>query len=258
MSALVVAELRRQIGRRGSFIGSTAVVTVGALLLVVWALTTSGNPSRTEVISNGREIVSALTLICGIVIGAIAGAWDTDQGTMRYLVLTGRPRVQLVLARFLALPVTVLLIAIPGLLIVTVAQFLGQPSGPFEAAGLAGGWPPMLDLVWGVWLSGTLYGLLSLAIGTLFKSNAVAITFAIVLNFAGVIIASLVWEYVSHALANLIFPVVASGVISHEGSTAGGDPYDPAIGFGASAVVLTIWLVSLFGLAWLRVQRSEY
>lgn len=255
MIALLPAEIRRQTGRRGSFYGSMAFALLFAAFVTIWAATTSSDPSRAEIVSNGKGLVSAIAIIGSIVIGAIAGAYDTDQGTMRYLVLTGRPRWQLVFVRYLALIVTVMLFTLPAIVLVLLTQVLGGP-GPAESD--AGGWPPALDLVWAVWLSGILYGFLSLSIGTLLRSNAVAIAVAVVLNFAGILAAALIWEFVDHTLGNVFYPVVVGAVIARDSASAGPEASSQAIGLAPSVGVLALWLVGLLAMAWWRVQRSEY
>lgn len=256
MIGLVAAELKRQTGRRGSFYGSIAVTTAFAVFLGIWAATTGSNPTRTELLINGTGLVQAMTIMSAIVLGAIAGAYDTDQGTMRYLVLTGRPRWQLVIVRYLALVPTVLLFTLPAIAVVLVVQFFGQAGGPPSPD--AHGWPPVLNMFWAIWVSGILYGFLSLSIGTFLKSNAVAIAVGIVLNFAGVLAAALIWEYVSHTLGNIFYPVVANVLIDRTASGAGPDSITGVISVGGAIAVLAVWLAVLIGAAIFRAERSEY
>jgi ABC-type transport system involved in multi-copper enzyme maturation permease subunit len=261
VSALILAELKRQTGRRGTFYGSIVVTVIFAVIIGIWASTTGDEPTRTEILMAGKGLVGAIAVMCAIVIGAIAGAYDTDQGTMRYLVLTGRPRWQLVIVRYIALIPTIVLATLPAILLLLLLQFIGPAGGPPSVD--AHGWPPVLELFWGVWLPAVLYGFLSLSIGTFLKSNAVAIAVAIVLNFAGTLAAVLIWEYVSHALGNIFYPVVVDAVVSRSSSSAG--PETSALGeatgqisLGASVAVLALWLVVLIGAAIFRAERSEY
>ncbi|MFT4050248.1 MAG: hypothetical protein QM648_10520 [Solirubrobacterales bacterium] len=256
MIGLIPAEIRRQTGRRGSFYGSLGFALLFAIFLGIWAVTTKSDPSRTTIIVNGKGLVSAAVVICSIVVGAIAGAYDTDQGTMRYLVLTGRPRWQLVIVRYLAFIATVLLFTTPAIIAILLIQFFGHAGGPPSPD--ANGWPPAIDMIWGIWLSGILYGFLALSIGTFLKSNAVAIAVAIALNFAGVLAAGLLWEYVNHTLGNIFYPVVVSGIVERSATGAGPDAAFGTISVAGSVIVLALWLVVLIGAAIARVQRSEY
>jgi ABC-type transport system involved in multi-copper enzyme maturation permease subunit len=104
-------------------------------------------------------------------------------------------------------------------------------------------------------MSGFLYGILSLAIGTFLKSSGVAIAVAIVANLAGFLIAGLVVEYVSKDVGNALFPVVAGAVIDRHG---GGSAPDASFSLAVSAVILAIWLIALLGAAVARIQRAEY
>lgn len=245
MIDLLPAEIRRQVGRKGSFFGAMAWVGLFGIGVFVWALVSSSSDANTAIESGGGLLMFAATL-AGIVVGATAGAYDVDQGTMRYLVLTGRPRWQLVSVRILALPVTIALLALPSMLLVLLA---GLVAGGEAATG-----EMYLDLFYGPIVSGVLYGILSLCIGTFLKSNGVAIAVAVVLNFAGLLIAGLIYENVSKDLANGFFPIVAAVVVDRE---AGTGP-DETLSMSASVVVLAIWLVALIAAAITRVQRAEY
>lgn len=259
MITLVAAEVRRQTGRRGTFWGSMAVCLLITLLLAIWMLTSSSTPSHWDVINNGTGLLAAFAVICAVVIGAVAGSYDTDQGTMRYLVLTGRPRREIVLTRFASLPITLTLVLLPAILVVLVLGLLGGPDPlPIAAEqGLRTGGAQVFDLFWTVLMSGWLYGTLALAIGTFLRSNAVAIAVAIVLNFSGILAAALIHQYVSHTLGNAFFPVVAGAVVDREEVSAG-DGMAGAISLSGSVLILVLWLVVLVGAAWLRVERSEY
>lgn len=245
MIDLIPAEIQRQTGRKGSFYGSMAVVALFALGLLLWVIL-SANDNAHDVVESGNGLLVFATVLCSIVIGATAGAYDVDQGTMRYLVLTGRPRWQLVLVRVPALIVTIVLVTLPAIVIVLISSILaGSPSA---------GSGDYFDLFYGVWMTGFLYGTLSMAIGTFLKSNGVAIAVAVVLNFAGFLIAGLITENVSKDLGNAFFPVVSGVVITHSSSNGP----ETTLSVGLSAVLVVVWLVVLVGAAVGRVQRAEY
>lgn len=245
MIDLLPAELRRQVGRKGSFYGAMAWVGLFGIGVLVWAILSSSADAKTAIENGGGLLIFATTL-AGIVIGATAGAYDVDQGTMRYLVLTGRPRWQLVSVRILTLPVTVALLALPSMLLVLLA---GAVAGGDAATG-----EMYIDLFYGPIVSGVVYGVLSLCIGTFLKSNGVAIAVAVMLNFAGFVIAALIYANVSEDLANGFFPVVAAVVVDREAGTAP----DETLSVSASVVILAIWLIALIGASITRVQRAEY
>jgi ABC-type transport system involved in multi-copper enzyme maturation permease subunit len=243
--ALLPAEIRRQVGRRGSFWGATAWVSLFGLGILIWVIL-SGKDTGFKAVDNGAGLLIFAIALASIVVGATAGSYDVDQGIMRYLVMTGRPRWQLVFVRALALIVTVVLITLPGIVMVLLASLLAPAP---HAAG-----SDYFDLIYGVWMTGILYGLLSLAIGTFMKSNGVAIAVAVVLNFAGILIASLIIEYVSKDLGNAFFPIVSGIVIQHEADTGA----DASLSLLTSSILVVAWLAVLFGAAFARVQRAEY
>ncbi|MBJ7458611.1 MAG: ABC transporter permease subunit [Thermoleophilaceae bacterium] len=259
MIPLLRAEVRRQTGRRGSFYGSFGFALLIAVITLVWALTTSSDPSGSEILNNGAGLLAAVVVICSVILGAIAGAYDVDQGTMRYLVLTGRPRWQLVIVRYLGLFCTLVLFTLPALMMIgLIALALGDSSTP-TVQGDPVGFNAFLEMLYVVWVSGALYGLLALSIGTFLKSNGVAIAVAIVLNFAGVLAAALIWEFVSHTGGDVFYPILVDAAISREAQSAGGAEGDgSSLALGTSLFALGVWIAALIGAAIWRVQRSEY
>lgn len=245
MIGLVPAEIKRQIGRKGSFWGATIWIGLFGLGVFLWAIFSSKDTGF-SVIDNGSGLLSFATALAAIVVGAMAGAYDVDQGVMRYLVMTGRPRWQLVFVRVPGLIVTVFLMTLPALVLILLASVIA-PSP--HASG-----SDYLDLFYGTWMTGILYGLLSLAVGMFLKSNGVAIAVAVVLNFAGLLIAGAIYEYVSKDLANAFYPIVAGVVIQHHADSGS----DASFGVATSAILVVVWLAVLFGAALARVQRAEY
>lgn len=242
MISLLPAEIRRQTGRRGSFFGSLVWTGLFGAGVLIWALV-STTASGKDVIDSATGLLVFAIAIASIVIGATAGAYDVDQGVMRYLVMTGRPRWQLVLVRLPGLLVTVMLVTLPALLMVLV--------GALAAGGQGAEGSAFFDLFYQTWMTGFLYGALSLAIGMFLKSNGVAIAVAVVLNFSGILIAGAIVEYVSKDLGHAFYPVVAGVVIARDGG-------DGVFSVGLSAALTALWLVVLIGAAIARIQRTEY
>lgn len=257
MIGLLPAEIRRQVGRRGSFYGSMGFALVFAIALGIWAATTSSDPSSSTIINNGSGLLQFAAIISAVIIGAIAGAYDTDQGTMRYLVLTGRPRWQLVVVRYLGMIGTILLFTLPAMLLVLLASVIFGGNTPTPEGDPSGG-TAFFDLFYKVWLGAILYGILALSIGTFLKSNAVAIAVSIVLNFAGVLAAGLLWEFVSHKAGDVFFPIVAGAATERAAQTAGPETNLSSYSLTAQLIILGIWIVGLVGVAIWRVERSEY
>lgn len=245
MIGLIPAEVRRQVGRKGSFWGATAWITLFGLGIFLWVIFSSKDTGF-KVLDNGAGLMMFAVALASIVVGATAGAYDVDQGIMRYLVMTGRPRWQLVFVRVPGLMATVILMSLPAIVLILLGSLLA-PS-----PGASGG--DYFDLFYATWMTGFLYGLLSLAIGMFLKSNGVAIAVAVVLNFAGILIAGAIFEYVSEDLANGFYPIVATTVIARDA----GSGADASFSVATSAVLVVVWLVAIFGAAFARVQRAEY
>lgn len=258
MINLLKAEVIRQTGRRGSFYGSLGFSVLIAVILLIWVLTTGSDPSGSEIINNGGGLLGAIVVICSVIIGAIAGAYDADQGTMRYLVLTGRPRWQLVIVRYLGFFCTLIIFTLTALILISlIALAFGDSTTP-TPVGDPEGFSAWWQMFYTVWVGGALYGLLALSIGTFLKSNGVAIAVAIVLNFAGVLAAALIWEFVSHTAGDIFYPIVVGAAITREAQTAGPEGNASALSLATSLSVLAIWVGALVGAAIWRVQRSEY
>lgn len=245
MINLIPAEIQRQMGRKGSFFGAMAFVALFGLGVLVWAILAKKSDAYTAV-NNGSGLLSFAVALSSIVVGAMAGSYDVDQGIMRYLVMTGRPRWQLVFVRVPGFIATIIIATLPGLVFVALAAL--------AAGGRSAGSGDYFDLFYQPWMTGILYGLLSLAVGMFLKSNGVAIAVAVVLNFAGLLIAGVIYENVSKDLANAFYPIVAGTVIAHDAGTQA----DGNFSVPASVAVVLLWLVVLYGAAFARVQRTEY
>jgi ABC-type transport system involved in multi-copper enzyme maturation permease subunit len=242
VSDLFLAEVTRQVRRRGSVFGSAAFIALFAIGELIWVVASDAD-TRADVIGIASGLLLFAVLIPSVVIGAIAGSYDTDKGTMRYLVLTGRPRWQLTLVRVPALLVTIVAAILPAYAVTLLAYVLSSgPAAPAYA---------FTDLFYGVPVAGFLFGILSLAIGTFLRSSAVAIAVALVLNFASAVITGVISEYVSETLAEMMFPVVVGVVFARQGSA-------DTLALAPSALVLAAWLFALLAAAVVRVERSEF
>src|SRR3954469_3867502 len=240
--ALLRAEVRRVLGRRGSIAGAIIFNLLFAVGVLVWAVT-AGGATGDAALHDGAGLLQVSVAISAIVLGAVAGSWDVDHGTMRYLVLTGVPRRRLALIRAPGLAVAIVVVSLPAMVLVLLAAAAAPAPGPQGSGGF-------VDLLYGVWVAGIAYGLLSLTIGTFLKSSTVAITVALLVNLLGSQIAALIQDKVSHAFGDLLFSEAARIVIGRE--------HGDVLSLGVAVLVLVAWLVALLGAAALRVQRAEY
>jgi ABC-type transport system involved in multi-copper enzyme maturation permease subunit len=242
MLSLLRAELRRVTGRRGSFYGSIlfALIIMGIAIAVDDAQ--SGATAMDRVATAGRYA----GLLGVVVMGALAGSYDSANGTMRYLVLTGVPRWQLAVVRIVGIMVAVLPMAF---LILAIAYLSSMGVGDGPSGKVVG------ESIWAVLATLWTWGIVSVSIGMLMRSNGSAIAVSVVLFFGGGLITALVAEFISETLANYLLPTVFEQVAA---LIKPGGEEDLALSLAAAFAVLAVWLVALSAAAIARVQRDEY
>lgn len=234
---LVRFELQRIMRRRGSFFGAMGTGIAFAVLTVLLT------GDQTQAV---WEQVLAISMVLGAtVVGSLAGSYDTSQGTMRYLVLTGQPRWKLVLLRVPALVAAIVLVALPAVLICIAAMGLdGQPGDVIAR------------LVVGTVLAAAAWGVVSMAVGTMLRSNGAGIGVALVLFLAGSVLTEVVRDKVSETAGDYLLNNVV-GVVATLGTPAQGEePF--TIGLAAGAVALVAWLLAFMAVSVVRAERDEY
>lgn len=238
---LIGFELRRIIGRRGSFFGAMGVSFAIALLAAATAPTEAQEGAV-------WSVVIGLPLVFGAtVVAALEGSYDMSQGTMRYLVLTGVPRWRLIAIRVPAVLLAILLIALPSLLVGLIAMANAGETISEMARGMGGALT--IGLSW---------GLVAMAVGTLLRSNGAGIAVALVLYLAANIITAVVRSQVSETAGDYLLPNVVS-TVARFGEAASVDAPDPSqLPFLNALIALTIWLTAIVALAAARVERDEY
>ena len=97
---MLAAEIRRIVGRRGSYWSAILVGLATVVTVIIVRLTQSGDAGGTELLDAADPMSLPATLMA-VLVGALAGSYDTAQGTMRYLVMTGVPRRRLYATRVL-------------------------------------------------------------------------------------------------------------------------------------------------------------
>lgn len=174
--SLAGAELLKLRRRRGLVIGSLAL-TCGPMLvaLIVLSVMHSGNPAKhgpAGGVANFSAMLDILTVLSGvtaILIGATAGAADVGSGVFRDLVATGRSRAALFAAR------------IPGglalLLPLVTGAFVVAATGSLLLAGSLPTPDAMTLLRFGGWivLTASFSYVLALGVASLLSSRGIAI-----------------------------------------------------------------------------------
>jgi ABC-type transport system involved in multi-copper enzyme maturation permease subunit len=243
MVPLLRAELRRIVGRRGSFYGSIAF----ALLIVVITILAADPEDGSEAFGFVADAGRYSGLLGVVVMGALAGSYDTANGTMRYLVLTGVPRWKIAIVHLLGIMLAVL----PMALMILVIGFVW---GNATEGGMDDG-SAIPENAWAVLATLWTWGLVATAIGMLMKSNGPAIAVSVVLFFGGTLITGLVFEFISETLSNYLLPSAFEQVASLE--KADGEN-DFRLALGGAFAVLAVWLAALTALAVVRTNRDEY
>jgi hypothetical protein len=241
MVGLLRAELRRIVGRRGSFYGSIAFALLIVVITILAANPDDGDEAF-EFVANAGRFSGLLGVV---VMGALAGSYDTANGTMRYLVLTGVPRWKIAIVHLLGIMLAVL----PMALMILVIGFVW---GSATDGGIGGNALP--ENVWAVLATLWTWGLVSTSIGMLMRSNGPAIAVSVVLFFGGTLITGLVSEFISESLSNYLLPSAFEQVASL--THAGDDDFKLAL--GAAFAVLAVWIAALTALAVARTNRDEY
>lgn len=164
MTRLVRAEILKLATRRG-LMGAALLLTVGATLVIygILAALHATDPAHHPIVGginhfdDGMFSLVQLGTIAAVLIGATAGAGDLAAGFFRNLVVTGRPRSSLFLAR------------IPGglalLVPMTAAAFGVLAAFSYVVPGPAGTPSATLVLESGLWLELYLAAMFLLALG---------------------------------------------------------------------------------------------
>jgi hypothetical protein len=253
---MVSAELLKLRRRRG-LVAWSAIFTIGVVVLVfgVMAILHAENPGKYAPAGGVSNLATAMGLlatfgsVAAILLGATAGAGDTQAGVFRDLVSTGRSRLALFAARIpggLALlwPLVVAAWVISCLAAVVLAGSLPAPTIGVMLAGSA----------WVV-LATTSNFLLALAVASLTGSRSAAV---------GQVFA---WQFI---VSQLLVQITALGawrqLIQMEALTrlmpaalrqGSGDPVIPAMSVGVAILVVVAWAVVPLALAARRTATRD-
>ena len=246
---MILATLKTIIGRKGSAIGSAATA-LGAVLItiVIVYIVHDRNPvdyasaGGTPLLDATTAVLVLLGVVISIVLGALAGSYDTSQGTMRYLLLAGPSRWSIYASRAIAVLIASWLVLIPALVVAVIAcVVLPTASQDTMTATNVG------SSVWNILLLSGTYALISMGIGSLLKSNGAAIAIALVINIGVTPLLGLLSSW-NETLGDLALPPVLGRL--------GGS--DTSLPLAAAVVAFVFWMGLFLGAGWWRVSRDEY
>ncbi len=249
---LSLAEVMKLGYRRGMILACLAL-TLGSMVIaiVVAASMHAINPVEygpVGGIKNYKDAIGILELLAApaaVLIGAAAGAGDLEAGFFRSMVLTGRSRLVLFLARIPAATAVLLAILAPALALVAIAS-----------ASLTGGLPaPSADLLTraSLWVifDGLALLLVALGIGSLLGSRATTLGLVIPLQ---VVIAPALQDAKALGWVRDLILGVATRQLAPFGAGPAG-----AASMSAVAVLFVVgaWLLVTLGLgAWRTATRD--
>lgn len=244
------ALLRTILGRKGSVFGTTGLVLLAVVafvvgLTIVHALRPGRNPSigGQPMLDGTSGAVFLLGGVGAIVIGALAGSYDSSQGTMRYLVLTGVRRIRVYAVRTVALVIAILAVLAPGLALGILATFVLPHGAEAQVKPSELG-----DVVWTCLSWPLVFGLIAMGIGSLLRSNGGAVAIALFFAFAATPLLGLV-SLASQTLGDLMLLPALDRI-------TGGD--DSGVSVAAAGVAVVVWVAAFWSAGAIRISRDEY
>jgi len=180
-----------------------------------------------------------------VLVGALAGSYDTSQGTMRYLVMTGVPRRRLYGTRVLGTAIATILCCVPAVVLTVVGAYVLRHDS-FSDPSLSA----VVGAVWAYCANPLVFGLVSVAVGSLLHSNGAAIGVSLGFSLGGAILTGLIGSYVSETLASYLLPA-ATDIAAQLDRSAN-------ISVAAAFAAIIAWLIAFLGAGLMRVLRDEY
>ena len=246
---MISATLRTITGRKGSFLGGAIFVLVMVLIvisanIVIHELRPGRNPSMggQGMLDGVGAALFLFGVVVAILIGSLAGSYDVAQGTMRYLVITGARRGQIYAARIVAVVLAVLLmLAVPAALGAILAVALPHTSADSITSG------ELVDYLWTAVLFAVVFGLISMGIGSLLRSNGPAIAISLVFSIGFTPLLLLLYS-LNDTLGDA---TLASSLDRISGGNDG-------LPIAAAAVSVVVWVAAFLGVGAARVLRDEY
>ena len=246
---MIRAALRTMVGRRGSFWGGSGTVLVVTLIVVVvvWIVhihDRAGHPSigGQTMLDATSSVLVIIGVVVSILIGALAGSYDVAQGTMRYLMMTGASRFGIYGTRIVATVLTVWLALAPAVVLAVLATLLLPHTAGDGVSGSA-----VAAFLWAVVLGSAVFALISMAVGSLLRSNGAAIAVALVINVALTPLLALLGAW-NQTVADLTLPLAFIRLTG--GDTSASIP--------VAAVALALWMMAFLTVGFTLVYRDEY
>ena len=241
---MLAAEIRRIVGRRGSYWSAILIGLATVVATIIVRLTQNGDAGGIELL-HAADPMSLTATLMAVLVGALAGSYDTAQGTMRYLVMTGVPRWRLYATRVLGTAIATIACCVPAVVLMIVGAYAFRHNSFNDPTFSAD-----LGSVWAYIANPLVFGPVSLGVGSLLHSNGAAIGVSLGFSLGGAILTGLIANYLSATFADYLLPAATdiAAQLSHTEHIA------PAAAFAAVAA----WLIAFLGAGLWRVLRDEY
>jgi ABC-type transport system involved in multi-copper enzyme maturation permease subunit len=241
---MLAAEVRRIVGRRGSFWSALLIGFGAVVIMIIVRLSQNGDAGGTEFL-DAMGPISLVATLMAVLVGALAGSYDTAQGTMRYLVMTGVPRRRLYATRVLGTAIATILCCLPAIVLGIVAAFVcrHQSFADPDLRSVAGA-------IWAYLVDPVVYALVSVGVGSLLRSNGAAIGVSLGFSLGGAILTGLIGNYLSETFADYLLPAatdIAAQLDHHQ-----------QIAVPAAFAAIVAWLIAFLGAGLWRVLHDEY
>jgi ABC-type transport system involved in multi-copper enzyme maturation permease subunit len=241
---MLASEFRRIAGRRGTYWSAIFVGFAAVVIMIIVRISQSGDAGGTEML-DAMDPISTVALLMSVLIGALAGSYDTAQGTMRYLVMTGVPRRRLYITRVLGTTIAIVVSCVPAIVLAIAAAYVLRHSSandPTLRADLGGVWAYLVNPV--------VFGLVSVAVGSFLRSNGAAIGVSLGFSLGAGILTGLISSQISETAAAYILPA-ATDIVAQVDRHA-------EIALAAAFVSVLVWLAAFLGAGLWRVLHDEY
>src|SRR4051812_42426313 len=241
---MLASEIRRITGRRGSFWSAVFVSLAAVVIMLIVRISQSGDAGGNELLE-AADPISIVATLMAVLVGALAGSYDTTNGTMRYLVMTGVPRRRLYVNRALGTLISTALFCVPAMLVLIISAYVLRHDAFNDPT-----FSSVVGAVWAYLANPLVYGLVSMAVGSLLNSNGAAIGVSLGFALGGGILTGVVDAYVSETLASYLLPAATD--------IAAQLRHDDHISLGVAFVVVAAWVAAFLGAGLWRVLHDEY
>lgn len=241
---MIGSELMRIARRRGLFLTAIVLGAAPVAFALAYYLVWDDGPADAGDLLDTIGVLALVPTVMAVLLGALAGSYDTANGIMRYLVMTGVPRLRLYVDRVVGTLLAVLVVNVPAALLLVAGLYaLPAPASGAPGAG------DVLGAIWELVAQPLVFAIVAVAVGSLLRSNGAAIGVGLVLLLGSTILTAIVETQVSETAAELLLSPAALAVASLDGGR---------IPLLASAGVLVAWLAAFLALGALRTVRDEY